>query len=114
MITKKILKRINWDYAISNEDVEAVIKDKQEYAAHWNYNKIFVRMLETLSWYELLEIVGREQLKKKLVPEVLSKLRNAEIQAKYERLGKILRKESVSFTRWNPEYCKKNQGHLFF
>ena len=108
-----ILKRINWDYAISSKDIEAVIKGEQEYAGHWNYDKLLIRMLETLSWYELLEIVGQEQLKKKLVPEILSKLRNSEIQAKYERIGKILRGESVPFTRWNPEYCQKLRDSFF-
>lgn len=111
--TNQILKRIKWDYSISDDDITAVIRGEQEYAGHWNYNKLLIRMLETLSWYELLEIVGQEQLKEKLVPEILLKLRNSDMQAKYERIGKILRKEPVSFTRWNPEYCQKLRDSFF-
>jgi len=58
--TNQILKRNNWDYSISTGDIVAVLRGDQEYAGHWNYNKLLIRMLETLSWYELLDLVGRE------------------------------------------------------
>ncbi len=102
---QQILKRINWNYNITNEDIETVMNCEQEYAGHRDYNNLLVRMFETLSWYELLEVFGKGELGNKLVPEILSKLRNSDMQEKYldtyryERIGKILQGESVLFAR---------------
>ena len=64
----KILQRITWDYAIPTENIEAVIRGKQKYAGYWDFDKILIWMIETLSWYELLALVGQERLKKNLSP----------------------------------------------
>jgi len=62
-LTEKLIKRILWDYTISPESVYAVISGKKLKCAHWDINQIFVRMLERLSWYDLLHIYGVDGIK---------------------------------------------------
>jgi len=107
------LKRINWDYTISAEDMFAVINNKKSQAGHWNRGDLLLRMLERLSWYDLLDFFTPEELALQLKPDLLRRLHNKEKRDKYERLGKILRKEPVSFTKWGAEYRKESRDTLF-
>ena len=107
------LKRINWDYNIPVEDMFAVLKGEKLHAGHWNRDDLLVRMLEKLSWYDILDFFDPEVIGKKLTPDILAKIHNKEKRAKYERLGKILRGETVSFTKWGPEYRKECKDTLF-
>ncbi|MCK5517409.1 MAG: hypothetical protein KAI39_11085, partial [Desulfobulbaceae bacterium] len=109
----RILKRLVWDYTISIKDVYAVINGEKTHAGHWDFDHLFIRMLERLSWYELLDLLGRQTLEEKLVPEILCYLRSTEKKEKYERLGKILRGEIVSFTKWGAGYRNEVSNTLF-
>jgi hypothetical protein len=112
-IQRKILKRLNWEYNISVEDIYAVIKGEKTHAGHWDFDHLFIRMLERLRWYDLLYLLGRKTLQEKLVPVILKQIRFPEKRKKYERLGKILRGEPVSFTKWSPKYREKVKGSIW-
>ena len=107
------LTRINWDYNISIEDMFAVINGEKSHAGHWDHDALLIRMLERLSWYDLLDFFAPETIAQKLTPGLLYKIRNREKRAKYERLGKILRGETVSFTKWGAKYSAEIQDTLF-
>ncbi len=109
----RLLKRLIWDYNVSVEDVYALISGEKSYAGHWDFDHLFIRMLERLRWYDLLDLLGRKTLQKKLVPDVLKQIRSPDKRDKYERLGKILRGEPVPFTRWCPEYREEVKDSLF-
>jgi hypothetical protein len=100
----RCLKRVNWDYNISAEDMFAVINGEKSHAGHWNEDDLLIRLLERLSWYDLLDFFSPDEMAQKLRPVLLKKTHNKEKRAKYERLGKILRKEPVSFTKWGAKY----------
>ena len=109
----RALRRINWDYVIPVTEMLAVLRGQQERAGHWSREDLLLRMLDQLSWYELLDFFSARELAEILNPEFLSRLRNREKREKYERLGKILRNEPVSFTRWGPEYRRQIRDTLF-
>jgi len=110
---KRCLKRINWDYNISVKDMFAVINGEKSHAGHWNQDDLLIRMLERLSWYELLDFFAPDVMAQKLSPDLLCRIHNKEKRAKYERLGKILRGEPVSFTKWGAEYSAESRDTLF-
>jgi len=110
---RRCLTRLAWDYDIPVEDLYAVIKGKKSHAGHWDFDRLFLRMLERLRWYDLLELLGRKTLQEKLVHDILKQIRSSEKRKKYERLGKILRGEPVSFTKWGSEYREKIKDSLF-
>ncbi len=64
----RILKRLTWDYNISVEDIYALIRGEKSHAGHWDFDHLFIRMLERLRWYALLDLLGRETIQKKLTP----------------------------------------------
>jgi hypothetical protein len=109
----RCLKRICWDYDISPEEMFAVIGGEQSHAGHWNRDDLLVRMLERLSWYDLLEFYSPESLAEKLTTEVVQRVYLNEKRAKYERLAKILRGETVPFTKWGSEYREQCKNTLF-
>ncbi|MFQ6609501.1 MAG: hypothetical protein ACE5D7_01745 [Fidelibacterota bacterium] len=109
----KLIKRINWDYNINPEDIYRVIKGEKTQAGHWDFNHIFIRCLERLSWYELLEIVGLKTIKQYLTKSIIEKIRFPEMRSKYERLRKILHNETVSYAKWGPEYREQIRNTLF-
>lgn len=109
----RCLRRLAWDYSITPDAIYAVITGKASHAGHWDFEHLLVRMLERLSWYDLIDFLGRETLEKWLVPEIINQLRFTEQRKKYERLGKILRGEPVSFTKWGPEYRSEVKDTLF-
>ncbi len=64
----RLLKRLIWDYNVSAEDVYALISGEKSYAGHCDFDHLFIRMLERLRWYDLLDLLGRKTLQKKLEP----------------------------------------------
>ena len=70
-------------------------------------------MLERLNWYDLLYIFGVEKLKKNLTKIRISKIHNKELRDHFERLRQILQGESVSFTKWGPQFSKEIKNSLF-
>lgn len=64
---RKILTRISWDYSITPEELYAVIKGDRAVAGHGDAEKLLIRLLETLNWYDLLGLFSPEELAQKLV-----------------------------------------------
>jgi hypothetical protein len=107
------LKRICWDYDIKPEEILAVLNGEKTHAGYWDLDALLVRMLEKLSWYDLLDFFTPTELAGKLTPEILNRIYVKETRGKYVRLGKILRGETVPFTKWGPEYRQKCKNTLF-
>lgn len=74
---------------------------------------IFIRMLERLNWYDLLFIFGPEKLKTNLTKDRIAKIHHKELRNHFEKLRKILQGESISFTKWGPQFSKEIKNSLF-
>ncbi|NUM61583.1 MAG: hypothetical protein HUU44_05445 [Ignavibacteriaceae bacterium] len=103
----KILKSIVWDYNAEQLSLDKLISGDINSIDEYEFKFILNRMLERLNWYELIDILGIDILKKLLTPETINKLRNKELRERYERIRRILYKESLPFTGWDPEYRKR-------
>lgn len=77
-----------------------MIKGDRAVAGHGDAEKLLIRLLETLNWYDLLGLFSPEELAQKLVGPTIRGIYPPEKRARYERLGKILRGEAVTFTKW--------------
>ena len=91
---KKLLKQIMWDYRISPEEVDAVLKGKAEKAGHYNREVIFIKLLESYSWFIILQLFSPLEIKKLLTDDVIKRLCFKSLQIKYgyvrKRLQQIL------------------------
>lgn len=99
----RLLKKIVWDYNTNMEDLYAVIFGKKEKAGHFDFERIFVRMLERLPWYDLLFIFDTDFLCENLTGQRLRKLRFPELRSKYEYVRKVLQKQPVPLSGWDTE-----------
>jgi len=70
-------------------------------------------LLERSDWYSILDLVEIEKIKEQLTPEIIERLRFPDLKIKYERIRKILHKETVLFTEWGPEFSEKIKYKLF-
>jgi hypothetical protein len=79
-----VLKQILWDYAISVEDIEAVLQGDKKQAGHYNQEMIFLKILESYPWYTILQLFSPIQIKYLLTDQVIKKLRSPSLRIKYE------------------------------
>ena len=86
----KILNQILWDYTISVEDIDAVLRGDLKQAGHYNQEMIFLKILESYSWFTILQLFSPDQIKSLLTSQVISKLRSPSLRRKYEFVQKRL------------------------
>lgn len=79
-----LLKNILWDYSISAEDIEAVLRGEIKQAGHYNQEMIFLKILESYSWFTVLQLFSPGQVKYLLTTQVVKKLRSPSLRLKYE------------------------------
>jgi hypothetical protein len=99
-----VLKSIIWDYDVSPGELYEVITGQRPKAGPFTFDRLFVRMLERLSWYELIDLLGMEYLKQHLSQRVIDKVRFKTLRGRYETVRKLLSGHPVSFSGWDPEY----------
>lgn len=111
--TKSIIKRIAWDYNIPLNDIYDVILRKKQNCYHWDFEKIFIRLLERVSWYDIIYLIGIKTIKKELTKSRIKLLFHQDQRQKYEDIRKILSGETVSFTEWGPAFNERIKSSLF-
>ncbi len=104
---KLIMRKIIWDYDIDPYDLYDVVCGRKKKIGQFDATRVFVRMLEILSWYELIGVLGLEFIKSRLTKDVISQMRFNEQRDRYEFIRKLLQGESVSFSGWSSEYRER-------
>jgi hypothetical protein len=110
-INKKI-KSAFWDYNIDPENIYMIALGKKEGTIFFTREKILIRLLERLSWYEIIDLFGKEFLKRNLSSSVVSKIRNQEIRNRYEFIRKILQGETISYSGWSAQNRKRLESSV--
>jgi hypothetical protein len=86
----KLLNQILWDYNISGEEIEAVLNEETSTAGHYNRGMIFQKLLESYSWFTIIQIFTPGEVQNLLTIDVIKKLRAPSLQKKYEFVRKRL------------------------
>ena len=87
---KKLLNQILWDYNIPTEDIEAVLKGERKRAGHFTREMLFQRILESYSWFTIIQLFTPIEIQYLLTSQVISKLRSPSLRQKYEFVQKRL------------------------
>jgi hypothetical protein len=87
---QKLLRQLLWDYSISSEEIEAVLTGEKESAGHFNREMIFLKLIESYSWFTVLQLLTPTEIKHLLTNKVISKLRSPALKKKYEFVQKRL------------------------
>ncbi len=80
----KILKQILWDYNISPDEADAVLKGEKQSAGHYTRENLFLKLLESYSWYTIIQLISPKVIKSLLTKQLISKLRSPALRNKYE------------------------------
>ena len=102
-IIERKLKPLFWDYVVDPAEAYDVLMGRRRQAGPFDWERLLIRLLERLPWYDLLEVLGPEGVKSALTPEIIQKLRFPYLKERYEFIRRTLHAEPVSFTGWNPE-----------
>lgn len=86
----KLLNQILWDYNIPARDIDAVLRGEKESVGHYSREKIFQKLLESYSWFTIIQILPPSYIKTLLNNRVISKLRSPSLRQKYEFVQKRL------------------------
>lgn len=73
-----------WDYKIPAEDCIAVLDGIKQTAGHYNDKSLFMKILESLPWYVVMDIIPMERIRILLTPDTINKLRVEQLRKRYE------------------------------
>jgi hypothetical protein len=86
----KLLSQILWDYSISVEDIEAVLKGEKDLAGHYTREMLFRKILESYPWFTIIQLLTPAEIQYLLTTSAISKLRSPSLRQKYEFVQKRL------------------------
>ena len=86
----RILNQILWDYNISTEDIEALLKGEIQFAGHYSREMIFQKIIESYSWFTIIQLFTPNEIQELLTETTISKLRSPSLRKKYEFVQKRL------------------------
>lgn len=87
---KQLFRQIMWDYNIPPEEVEEVFEGKRENAGHYTEETLFIKPLESYSWYTIIDLLGLEKINNLLSEKVVNRLRTPELRRQYEYVSQRL------------------------
>ena len=108
----KILKRLIWDYHIEAEEIYDFIIHKQNNLYHFTREMLYIRILERLSWYEILDCFPLDTVKEMLDKKIINSLRTESMREKYDYTRRILFKETLPVSRWYNKDIQKTKYPL--
>jgi len=80
----KIYEQLTWDYSISPEDIEAVLKGDKAHIGHFTQEKLFIRILETYPWFTIIQLFTVDEVQRLLTSRIVRRLRSPSLRKKYE------------------------------
>jgi len=86
----KLFRQIMWDYSISAVAIDEVLTDKKDLAGHYDKQSIFVKLLESYSWFTIVQLFSPEELRMLLSDDTIKKLRFKSLRSKYEFVQKSI------------------------
>ena len=98
-----ILEPILWDYNVEALDFYELLLGRQGSIGLLDQQHAIVRVLERCAWYDVLELLGIEFLKKYLTQMTIQKIRFPDMRKKYEIVREILQGDTVPTSGWSAD-----------
>jgi hypothetical protein len=103
-----LMQSLNWDYKVSPKDMLAVVEGKKELAGGiFDIDRLFVRAIERMSWYNIVALFGIDAIKKLYTPKLSRRLRSREIRSEYDFVVSVLRGKPLPAARWGSKSCER-------
>ncbi|MCX6162798.1 MAG: hypothetical protein NTV87_15875 [Ignavibacteriae bacterium] len=95
------LDKFFWDYNVDIKPLEDFLNDNRLYDD--KAERILIRIFERAYWYEIVSLLGIENLRLVLTKEFIKKIRFKDLQKRLEFARKLLHNEVVSVSGWDSE-----------
>ena len=79
-----------WDHNISPVDIDALLQGKRDTVGHYTRQGIFIKLLESYSWFTIVQLFSPVELRELISDDVVKKLRFKSLRTKYEFVQKRL------------------------
>ena len=109
----ELMKYLNWDVLDSHEDMLAVIRGEKEDSGSLNREKLFVRSLERLNWYTVIDLWGIPAMLELYTPELAGRIYPKNRREVFDDAFAILLGEAIPAARWNIRYFGAKRHRLF-
>ncbi len=96
----KFLSQIMWDYNIPVADIEALLSGRKEIAGHYTRKSLFKKLLESYSWYTILQVFTPVEINNLLTDDTINGLRSPSLKKKYGFVKKRLQEIILSNVEW--------------
>ena len=87
---EQIYRQLMWDYNITPEEIDKVIKGEAEFAGHYDKENLFKKMLESFPWFTIIKLFEIHTVHKLLTDKIINKLRTPSLKKKYKYVKKRL------------------------
>ena len=87
---EKIYRQLMWDYNISPEEVDKLVKGETDFAGHYDMNNLFRKMLESFPWFTIVKLFEINRIAELLTDEVINKLRTPALKKTFFYVKKRL------------------------
>jgi hypothetical protein len=86
----KLFQQIVWDYDLPAEDIIAVLNGEKMNTGHYTREKLFQKIIESYSWFTILQLFSPIEIRNLLTDQVIEKLRSPSLRQQYEFVQKRL------------------------
>lgn len=94
------------DYQVDLQQLWEVLQGERAQAGEWDFERLFKRLLEGLTWYELINLVPVEKIKAHLTESVIKGLYPPGRREYYDRIRRILQGQTLPTNGWLSENSK--------
>ena len=83
---EEILKRINWDYTYSVEEIDKIIRGNN----FQDKKPFLIKLLKSVRWYNLREAFSEQEIKEMLSSDIINNLPVASLREKFKYASRVL------------------------
>jgi len=84
------LKDLFWDYCFNEDELRALLNGDIDKVGHLDRSALYVRILTSMGWYQIIELITLQKLGEALSEQVLDKIRFKDLREKYYFARKLL------------------------
>jgi len=87
-----IIQSAFWDYKFPTDELMSVLLGRQEKIGHFDREKLFLRMLNYLNWYDFIQIVNPQDMTEVINENFLEKVSNPDLKKGLSYVVRLLRR----------------------
>src|SRR5882724_7222924 len=98
----RIIRRAFWDRKVEPSEIEEILTERRPPSGWLSAERIVIRLIESVTWYDVLDVLGLERARDLLSPTLIGKVRSKELRHRYEFTRRVLQGEALSVAGWDP------------